>query len=47
MDHDRLAIMCVFGSAAGSIVLLIFQNISENRNAWEKGMNEFLFMPNN
>ncbi|CAB4013971.1 Hypothetical predicted protein, partial [Paramuricea clavata] len=36
MDHDRLAIMCVFGAATGSIFLLIFRNNSEYRNAWGK-----------
>jgi hypothetical protein len=47
MDHDRLAIMCVFGSATGDILLLIDQTISGNSNSWEKGRNELSFMPNN
>ncbi|CAB4007464.1 Hypothetical predicted protein [Paramuricea clavata] len=38
MDHDRLAIMCVFGAAAGSIVLLISRNISGYSNAWGKAL---------
>ena len=41
IDNDRLAIMCVFGAAAGSILLLIFDR-AEGRNAWETGMNAFL-----
>ncbi|CAB4027823.1 Hypothetical predicted protein, partial [Paramuricea clavata] len=36
MDHDRLAIMCVFGAATGSIVLLISRDISGYSNAWGK-----------
>ena len=38
MDHDRLAIMCVFGAATGSIVLLlnVKKGIKEYGNAWEK-----------
>jgi hypothetical protein len=38
MDHDRLAIMCVFGAAAGSIIDLI----SVGRTEWETGMDGFL-----
>ena len=37
MDHNRLAIMCVFGAATGSILRLILIDISEGRNAVEKG----------
>jgi hypothetical protein len=39
MDHDRLTIICVFGSATGSIILLLASKltISGDRNAWEKG----------
>jgi hypothetical protein len=38
MDHDRLTIICVFGSATGSILLLASKfAISGDRNAWEKG----------
>ena len=44
MDHDRLAIMFVFGAATGSILLLIQKGISGHRNAWEKGRNEFLLL---
>ena len=36
MDHDRLAIMCVYGAATGSILLLITKSISGQKNAWEK-----------
>ncbi|CAB4028296.1 Hypothetical predicted protein [Paramuricea clavata] len=37
MDHDRLAIMFVFGAATGSIVLLLIsRNISGHSNVWEK-----------
>jgi hypothetical protein len=44
MDHDRLAIMCVFGAATASIMLLIFEGISGYSNAWGKGRNEFSFI---
>ncbi|CAB3994683.1 ATP-dependent DNA helicase PIF1, partial [Paramuricea clavata] len=36
IDNDRLAIMCVFGAAAGSILNLILRNgMVEGSNAWE------------
>lgn len=38
IDDDRLTIMCIFGAAAGSIVLLIVDRAKGN-NAWETGMN--------
>jgi hypothetical protein len=44
MDHDRLAIVCVFGAATASIMLLIFKSISGYGNAWGKGRNEFSFI---
>ncbi|CAB3993896.1 Hypothetical predicted protein [Paramuricea clavata] len=36
MDHDRLAIVCVFGAATASILFLILQSISGYSNAWGK-----------
>ena len=37
MDHDRLAIMCVFGAATGDVLLLVGKlNITGHGNVWEK-----------
>ena len=43
IDNDRLAIMCVFGAAAGSIFLLIVDK-HKGDNAWATGMNYIIFL---
>ena len=43
IDNDRLAIMCVFGAATGSISNLMLEtDLTVGGNAWETGMNAFL-----
>ena len=37
IDNDRIAIMCVFGAATGSILTLI-TNKAVGRNVWETGI---------
>ncbi len=44
IDNDRLAIMCVFGAAAGSMIDLVLKDSGTvGKNAWETGMNAFAF----
>ena len=43
IDNDRLAIMCVFGAATGSIIGLVLKEFGAfGKNAWETGMTYML-----
>ena len=38
IDHDRLSAMFVFGAATGSVIRLVFSDLNESGNSWEKGI---------
>ena len=41
IDHDRLAIMLVFGAATGSIFAVVISGIRDVSNPWAKGKEDW------